>query len=488
MRTTRVPRPRLAIACVGIAAALGSWPTAAPAARNPTQATPSTPEPARESEATKRSQEAGLGRTEISPEVPKDRQSPHGALNMDEQERAFAKLQAPPARQAFARVDPALLSFVVPKDNQTTPERVALGQKLYFDVRLSSDGTVACATCHDVSRGFTDQRPTSEGVKNQLGQRNAPTTLNALWMQTQFLDGRSRTLEDQAKLPIVNPIEMGQPNGDAAVAGIAGDPEYARMFQAAYGRPPNYEDAARAIAAFERTLVFVDSPFLRYVAGDPKALSEQEVRGFQLYNGKARCVSCHQLSPSNPIGSDGRFHNIGVAARTQNFEAMARQALALLGTEGRDEEAVDKLAIQSNLSELGRFMVSKDRSDIGAFKTLQVANAGVTAPYMHDGSMRTLWDVMDHYNKGGEANPYLDGGIEPLDLTEAEIDDVVAFLFALTDERFADENRREFEAQRRIAKDEKRRPFRDEKLATRKVLLFQQRVMGQQGLGEKEGP
>ena len=486
MRGFRVPPPSRAVAWLAVALVVG--PVAARAAQDPTAKSPGIPEAARESQATKRSLEAGLGRTDISPKVEAAQLAPHGALAMDAQLRRLAALaQAPDGKDGFARADPAMLAFVVPKGNETTPERVELGRKLYFDPRLSADGTVACATCHDASRGFTDQRPTSEGVGNQLGQRNAPTVMNALFLQTQFLDGRSRTLEDQAQLPITNPIEMGMKDGATAVAAIAGDPEYQRLFQAAYGRQPNFDDTARAIAAFERTLVFLDSPFMRWVAGDRKALTAEQQRGFELFNGKARCVSCHQLSPSNPIGSDGRFHNIGVSARTQNFEAMAKQALALLGTEGRDEEAVDRLAIESDLSELGRFMVSKDRSDIGAFKTSQLTNVGITAPYMHDGSMRTLWDVMDHYNRGGEANPFLDGGIEPLALSEEELDAVVAFMFALTDVRFDEQNGKEMETQRRIAKDDGKRPFRVEDLAHRKVLLFERRVMGPKPEG-KERP
>ena len=142
-----------------------------------------------------------------------------------------------------------------------------------------------------------------------------------------------------------------------------------------------------------------------------------------------------------------------MAARTQNFEKLARDALDALAKGNGGTEAVDQLALQTNLSELGRFMVTKDPADIGAFKTQGLRNVGITAPYMHDGSMRTLWDVMDHYNKGGEANPYLDGGIEPLALTQDEMDDVVAFLFSLTDEHFADQNRQEMATQR-----EDRRP------------------------------
>jgi cytochrome c peroxidase len=369
---------------------------------------------------------------------------------------------------------------VIPQDNTMTPERVALGKKLYFETRLSKDSTVACATCHDTSRGFTDQRKTSEGVGGALGKRNAPTTMNAFLMQVMFLDGRAARLEDQAKLPILNPIEMAHPNEQAALAAIANDPEYIRMFQAAYGRAPNYEDLARAIAAFQRTFVFLNAPFDRFLAGEESALSEEAKRGWALFNGKGRCMSCHQINPSNPIGTNNRFHNIGVAARAQNFEALARQALRALEKEalekGDGTKAVDRLALETDLSELGRFMVTKDRADIGAFKTMQLRNVGITAPYMHDGSMETLWDVMDHYNKGGESNPFLDGGIEPLALSENEIDAVVEFMFTLTDERLAEQNKKAFEAQQRLA--QTKRPLRDTDMAERKVLPFERRVMG----------
>jgi cytochrome c peroxidase len=402
---------------------------------------------------------------------------PHGALNMDVQKALLEKLlpkhdvtQPPPS------IDPVVWQqVVIPQDNKMTPERVALGKKLYFETRLSKDGTVACATCHDVSRGFTDQRKVSEGVGGALGKRNAPTTMNAFLMQAMFLDGRAPRLEDQAKLPILNPIEMAQPNEQAALAAIANDPEYKKMFQAAYGRGPNYEDLARAIAAFQRTFVFLSSPFDRFLAGNQNAISEQAKRGWALFNSKGRCMSCHQVNPSNPIGTDNRFHNIGVAARAQNFEALALRALKALGTEG-DVKAVDRLALDTDLSELGRFMVTKDRADIGAFKTMQLRNIGITAPYMHDGSMKTLWDVMDHYNKGGEPNPFLDGGIEPLALSENEIDAVVEFMFTLADEHFAGQNKKAFEEQRKLAQTE--RPLRDTAMAERKILPFERRVMG----------
>lgn len=171
----------------------------------------------------------------------------HGALAMDEQvKRLDILLPARDVTQPPASVDPLIWQTVVPEDNTMTPERVMLGRTLYFDTRLSADGTVACAICHDVSRGFTDQRPVSEGIKDQLGKRNSPTTMNAFLFQTQFLDGRAPSLEEQAKLPIVNPIEMGHLNPEAAVKAIADDPTYKELFPKAYGREPNYEDIGRA--------------------------------------------------------------------------------------------------------------------------------------------------------------------------------------------------------------------------------------------------
>ena len=185
------------------------------------------------------------------------------------------------------------------------------------------------------------------------------------------------------------------------------------------------------------------------------------------------------INSSNPIGTDNLFHNIGVSARKQSSESLAGRALGVL-KQDNDTEALDKLAIETDMSELGRFLVTKKREDIGAFKTEQLRNVGLTAPYMHDGSLKTLWDVMDHYNKGGETNAYLDGGIEPLNLSENEIDDVVAFLFALTDRRFAAQNDAAFREQQVLAA--KRRPIRDNTLAHRELLPFEQRVMGPAGL------
>jgi cytochrome c peroxidase len=375
--------------------------------------------------------------------------------------------------EAPAGFDPVVWNAFVPEDNETTPARVALGKKLYFDERLSLDGTVSCATCHDVTRAFTDQRKVSEGIRGQLGRRNAPTTMNATLLQSLFLDGRSPTLDHQARMPIINPVEMGFPDGESAAKAIAKDAAYQKMFREAYGRDVNYDDIGRAIAAFERTLVFVDSPFRRFLLGDGEAISPEAKQGFRLFNEKARCVTCHPMNLSNPLGTDNRFHNIGVSARAQDFEVLAKNALAALAQDP-SEQKLEELAIGTDLSELGRFMITKNRSDIGSFRTPMILNIGITPPYMHDGTLETLWDVMDHYNKGGEANPYLDGGMEALALTEEEIDQVVAFLFTLTDDRFQADNRRQMEQQR--ARAEKNRPFRDDDLAFRRKLTFEERI------------
>jgi cytochrome c peroxidase len=407
------------------------------------------------------------------PNVPRDAL---GAATPEYQQEALAKLLADQkVREIPEQFDPAILAAYVPEDNALTPQRIALGRKLYFDKRLSKDGTVACATCHDVTRGFTDQLAGSKGIGGQTGKRNAPTTLNVVLLQILFWDGRSPTLDHQATQPILNPVEMGMADGAAAMKAISEDAEYQKAFKDAYGRDMNYEDLGRAIAAFERTLVFVDSPLRRYLAGDEKAISADARAGFDLYNGKGRCAACHPLNPSNPLGTDNRFHNVGVSARHQDFEKLARDAIKRLG-EDSSEKKLDELAVGSDLSELGRFMVTRNRSDMGAFRTPLILNIGITAPYMHDGSMKTLWDVMDHYNKGGEANPFLDGGIEPLALTEKEIDQLVALLFTLSDVRFAEENQRAMESQRATA--QKERPFRDDALANRKTLPFEQRVFG----------
>ena len=383
----------------------------------------------------------------------------------------LASGEAPPLPKVSALAQPRprkqvglperLTQAAIPKDNPLTPEKVALGEKLFFDSRLSADGTVACATCHDPARAFTDGRPVSIGIHGRAGQRNAPTILNALYNKAQFWDGRAATLEEQAVFPIVNPVEMGQPTVDAAVAGIAGIAEYRQAFLNVFGRPADGQNLLRAIAAYERTLVSFDSPFDHFIAGDKNAIDDSAKRGWQLFNTKARCNKCHALTNNQPDVvnfMDYDFHNIGIGIIRHNVVALARNAIQQIAS--GDTLAVDRAAIATEMSALGRFLVTKKEADIASFKTPNLRNVLVTGPYFHDGSQETLWDAKDHYNKGdGLQNPWLDEDIQPLALTEDEIDDVVAFLASLTSPDYKEAGIRELNRQRALSRTD--RPQRD---------------------------
>jgi cytochrome c peroxidase len=349
----------------------------------------------------------------------------------------------------------------IPPDNSQTPEKISVGQKLFFDRRLSVDGTISCSTCHDPAFAFTDRKPTSVGIKGRVGQRNAPTVLNALYNKTQFWDGRVNTLEEQAALPIVNSVEMGHPNLDAAVAQIAGVREYQQAFRAVFGRAPNGPDLLRAIASYERTQLSFDSPFDHFIAGDKNAIDNSAKRGWELFNTQARCNKCHALTDTQrdvTVFTDNDFHNIGIGIIRHNVVALARQAEQLI--KSGDTSAIDRAAIQTDMSALGRFLITKEEKDIASFKTPDIRNVLVTAPYFHDGSQETLWDVIDHYNKGdGLQNQYLDEDIQPLSLTENDIDDLVAFLASLTSANYKEQGVAELARQRALSR--KNRPQRD---------------------------
>ncbi len=385
--------------------------------------------------------------------------------------RQQATLKAPPIPEAGPLARPKSLRQVgvpdgatraaIPPDNPQTPEKIALGQRLFFDGRLSADGTVACSTCHDPARAFTDGRPASIGIKGRVGQRNAPTILNALYNKTQFWDGRVKTLEEQAALPIVNPVEMGQPSLDAAVARIAAIGEYKQAFRRVFGRPPNGPDLLRAIASYERTQLSFDSPFDHFIAGDKNAIDGAAKRGWELFNTRGRCNKCHALTEDKrdvTNFTDNDFHNIGIGIIRHNVVALARQAEQLINS--GDTAAIDRAAIQTDMSALGRFLISKKEPDIASFKTPNLRNVLVTGPYFHDGSQETLWDVSDHYNKGdGLQNPYLDQDIQPLALTEGDIDDLVAFLVSLTSADYKEQGIKELARQRELSRT--KRPQRD---------------------------
>jgi cytochrome c peroxidase len=337
--------------------------------------------------------------------------------------------------------------LAIPPDNPQTPEKIKLGEKLYNDKRFSSTGEVSCATCHDPAKAFTDSPlVTAEGVNKLTGTRNSPTIINAAYYRLLFWDGRSPSLEDQAQHPIVNPVEMGLPNHEPVLKIVREDPEYVAAFRQVFNKGPaeiTMEEVQKAIAAFERTIIAGDSPFDKfYFGGDPNAISEQAKRGFDVFLNKGRCVSCHTIEQDHALFTDNRFHNIGVGVnRIQKEISTLAPAFLRAKAEGTD---VDKAVLADpKVSEFGRFAVTESLDDLGAFKTSTLRNVAVMAPFMHDGSLKTLREVVEHYNNGGvtniddPVNDFLSGGIRPLNLTEQEITDLVAFLETLTSPQFA---------------------------------------------------
>jgi cytochrome c peroxidase len=272
------------------------------------------------------------------------------------------------------------LYMPVPEDNPVTIERVERGRELFFDKRLSRDRTIACASCHDPERAFSDGRPVAIGVFNRIGQRSAPALVNRGYGRAFFWDGRAATLEEQVLQPIQdrNEMDMTLPEVSARV-----------------GLP--IDEVSRSLASFVRSLLSGDSPFDRFVNGDRDALTAEQQAGLQLFRGKANCTACHV----GPIFSDERFHNTGVA--------------------WRDGRMLDD----------GRFGVTGKTEDRGAFKTPTLREIARTAPYMHDGSLVTLTEAVDYYDRGGNTNPGLDSELRPLRLTDIEKKALVSFLQSL---------------------------------------------------------
>ena len=339
----------------------------------------------------------------------------------------------------------------VPEANPITPAKVALGDKLFDDKRFSKTGEVACNTCHDPQKAFTDSPlQVSEGIsqkgKKLTGTRNAPTVVNAAYMKSMFWDGRSPDLEDQAQHPFVNPVEMGLKDHEPILNIVRTDPEYVKAFQEVFGKTGKdvtMKEVTQAIAAFERTKVSGNSAFDRYFYGGEKgALTDAQRRGFDLFVNKGRCVSCHVVEQTQAVFSDGRFHNVGVGINDIQTE-VPKLAGSYIDAKVKAEDVDVKVLSDKRTSELGRFAVTTLFDELGAFKTPTLRNVAVTAPYMHDGSQKTLRDVMVHYNNGGvtnegdPVNDFLSGGIRPLDLTDEEIADLVAFMDALTSPEFA---------------------------------------------------
>lgn len=283
----------------------------------------------------------------------------------------------------------------IPSDNPLTKGKVELGRKLFFDNRLSVDNKISCATCHDPKHGWAEPKKVATGFGGKKGNRNTPSVLNTGLYRFQFWDGREGSLEGQALGPIANPIEMNL-SLDQMVEKLNKIPLYQQEFQKVFGAKATKKNVAKAIAAFERTIVSDVTPYDLFKAGDEDAMGEAEKRGMELFFGQANCSSCH----SGPLLSDNAFHNIGVG-----FDAK----------KGKFEDT-------------GRFSQTKMEGDMGSFKTPSLRDIARTAPYMHDGSEKTLREVIEFYDQGGRQNPWIDEEIFELGLTDSEKDDLEAFL------------------------------------------------------------
>lgn len=343
---------------------------------------------------------------------------------------------------AYAATPLGLPPVPVPKNNPITPIKVKLGDKLFHDKRFSSDGTVSCATCHDPKKAFTDSPlKVSQGIKKLTGTRNAPTVVNAAYMHTQFWDGREPDLEGQSAGPFINPVEMGLPNHKPILKIVRTDPEYKKLFKKAFkrsGKRIKMKHVQQAIATFERTIISGNSPFDRYhFGGDKSAMSDAAARGLTVFLEQGRCVSCHTISQTHALFSDSRFHNLGIGFDRINKD-VNQLASAYRKAKRKGIDVDVEVLTNKNTSELGRFAVSTESRDMGSFKTPTLRNIARTAPYMHDGSLESLLDVVKFYNNGGrvkDSDPtfnFQSGGIRPLDLSDDQIDDLVAFMEALT--------------------------------------------------------
>lgn len=341
---------------------------------------------------------------------------------------------------AFAQ--PPLLGLPelqTPADNPQTPAKIALGQQLFHEARLSVNGLVSCASCHAPEQAFADGLKVSEGINGLTGARNAPSVLNAAYARTQFWDGRAGSLEEQAIGPMLNPLEMGMPDETAILAVVRGDAGYRRQFRQVFDVAPEairIDHVAKAIASFERTLIVGAAPFDRYYFNnEQEAISQSAKRGLSVFFNQAACASCHALDGQFALFTDHRFSNIGVgfakiSARAQTIAQALEPLQALQQAELSEAER----------AEFGRFLVTGDPADIGAFKTPMLRNIEQTAPYMHDGSLATLEEVVDFYNRGGrdtedaatQPDVFVDPRIRPLHLSEQQKQDLVAFMRSLT--------------------------------------------------------
>ena len=300
----------------------------------------------------------------------------------------------------------ASLAVPTPIDNPQSLAKIALGRQLFFDKRLSIDGTIACASCHDPQKAFTDQLPKSRGIKGQLSERNAPSLLNAAFLKTAMFDAHLASLELQAIVPIQEPVEMGH-NMKLLIQQLRQIPEYQAAAQSIFQRDFDAYVLTRSLAAFERRLLSMNAPIDRYLAGDQKALTAEQHAGWQLFSEKLYCTQCHPAP----------YFTTHVAANNGLYASY----------EGKTDQ--------------GRFRIHHDSSDIGKFKIPSLRNITLTFPYMHDGSIQNLEQVLAHYQKGGAKNPRQDPRITSFTLSAIEKKQLLAFFDALIDTSYLKRDR-----------------------------------------------
>jgi len=328
---------------------------------------------------------------------------------------AFAAGPAP--RAALAPLPPP----PSPAENPTTPGKIALGKKLFFDRRLSGDGTMSCATCHDPETGFADALPISLPYPTTRNWRNSPGLVNAAYRKSLFHDGRSSSLEEQALFPMMSPFEMNR-NLDYLEEVLKTVPAYVEAFQAVFGGEITRRRVAMAIAAFERTLVSRDTPLDRFLRGDETAFTSAQRAGYDLFAGKAGCVACHD----GPNLTDERFHNLGVPEDPKALEDP--RVLATARFVGKVSGFPEYRTLREE--DPGRFLVTKDPVDRRAFATPPLREVAATAPYMHNGALRTLEEVIDFYDRGGGDDPKKSPLLRPLGLSREEKESLREFLAA----------------------------------------------------------
>jgi cytochrome c peroxidase len=311
----------------------------------------------------------------------------------------------------------------VPEDNPLTPEKVELGELLFFDARLSADGSLACVSCHLPDQGWATHTPLSPAYPTNMERRISPTLVNVGYNKVLLWDGRAGSLEKQALGPIQNPLHMNQ-NLDLLIDKLNSIPAYAERFQRVFGTAVNPEALGKALAAFERTLIARNAPFDRYLAGDQQAMAESAVRGMALFKGKGRCILCH----NGPNFTDSQFHNLGVPDVPLLTHPLVQASIRF------DAKRMNVPEYAQVKEDLGRYLVTKEEQDKGAFKTPTLRNVAQRDPYMHNGSFQSLEDIIDFYNEGGGAVAGKSPLLQPLALTVQEKRDLVAFLQALTGE------------------------------------------------------